>query len=865
MKYKLSEKEIFPYRPKPFYFITTSDENELSYESMIERLTDLKNKGFGGIIYFNKPETGFNSEEYLSKKWFDAIKNTAEACKELGLHMWINEGFNFPPGGVGGRIEAIAPELKQRYITLVDGKPTVKEATWGFPAFEEPKSTELFIKLVYEEYEKNVGQYFGAPIKGFFSDADNRRVDHTASVFPDHPSANYFPWSSDFERTFKETYGYDIMPYISDIIARKNIDQAVDYWEHCGHIYQNWFKPHREWLNARGLKYTGHTGGTTPFSHKNAPRSSVFNEGRFHEVDENFDYPGTDQELFAVDGGKHFRMSKFITPQYVWGNVETCEKMPGYTDISEEMRPKQAASSAFIQGKDGAMCEMFAASNFGVSPQNLFQISAYQLMQGINFVVPHAYHHRFREDLKYFAPPDFSPCSMLDYSVKELNDSIAESCCILSKGEPIYPIALVDPTEAIWRNAYNDNEYLSTFHTLNHLPYGFTICSIDRILNKDYGFKVAIYAGIELDPNVIKAIEDKGIRVIGKKDIDQLGDIIDCDVKYEGEGSPIYTRRIIDGEEFTFFANVESVEPINGKISAYGRTENVRLFPGDICYISKSYDNIEIIPEDGEVIAELPQETPVTFDRKNIVCLDRFTCNGKTVSARDDTEDLTFEFNIVGSVTDAAVLIPQRVFHRINTVSCDGIELPTERTTVFDESYVKYTVPKLSEGSHAIKINKHGGFEYFDRILLEGDFDANITTDGTKHIKIKQIYNLMLFIPEKADVTLSPRRSALSTDKSWALQGQPFYSGGVTYNFKVSVPKFGEYRLVLPKVRDVVKINVNGTFAAKAVKAPYSIPMILNEGENELELTVYNSLANALECYLEESGILCGGKIIKIQ
>ena len=32
MRYPLSEKDIFPYRAKPFYFITTKDPNELTVE-----------------------------------------------------------------------------------------------------------------------------------------------------------------------------------------------------------------------------------------------------------------------------------------------------------------------------------------------------------------------------------------------------------------------------------------------------------------------------------------------------------------------------------------------------------------------------------------------------------------------------------------------------------------------------------------------------------------------------------------------------------------------------------------------------------------------------------------------------------------
>ena len=53
MKYPLSENELFPHRPMPFFFITTSDEAELTPEKTEESLRSLKYSGFGGFVLFN--------------------------------------------------------------------------------------------------------------------------------------------------------------------------------------------------------------------------------------------------------------------------------------------------------------------------------------------------------------------------------------------------------------------------------------------------------------------------------------------------------------------------------------------------------------------------------------------------------------------------------------------------------------------------------------------------------------------------------------------------------------------------------------------------------------------------------------------
>ena len=118
-------------------------------------------------------------------------------------------------------------------------------------------------------------------------------------------------------------------------------------------------------------------------------------------------------------------------PHAVWGQPLEV-RMTDYFDMTHDTRAKQAFSTAFMYDRKEVMCEMFAASNFGVSPAELKQISTFQIMQGVTFVVPHAYHYRFNGDIKYFAPPEFSDRGMIGYSINELNDEIAELTCMMS-------------------------------------------------------------------------------------------------------------------------------------------------------------------------------------------------------------------------------------------------------------------------------------------------------------------------------------------------------------------------------------------------------------------------------------------------
>ena len=174
-----------------------------------------------------------------------------------------------------------------------------------------------------------------------------------------------------------------------------------------------------------------------------------------------------------------------------------------------------------------------------------------------------------------------------------------------------------------------------------------------------------------------------------------------------------------------------------------------------------------------------------------------------------------------------------------------------------------YPLGDLDAGKYVITVSKNAPIKGWHHISLEGEFDVCVESRGMGKSAI-YTYNLNIHIPEEAHVTLSARRGTLSTEKSWALQGQPFYSGGITYNLKVQAEECGEYAVFFPGVRDVVDIYVNGRFCNRLIKPPYEEKIMLNKGENDLKLTVYSSNANKMEQYLEPSGLTGGAYIEKI-
>ena len=324
---------------------------------------------------------------------------------------------------------------------------------------------------------------------------------------------------------------------------------------------------------------------------------------------------------------------------------------------------------------------------------------------------------------------------------------------------------------------------------------------------------------------------------------------------------PHFARRTIDGEEFVFIANMEQDTPIAGVLYACGRKEKLVLYPGDIRYASVRYDNIPAAPVLGDPVTELPATAPVTFRAPNTVSLEYFEYDGAAVTKHEDVPSLVFPFAAETPLDGLSVMIPAFCMQKITAVMLDGEPLSAGCTQVFDDDYCAFALPQVQRGEHTLEIVKDAPLTAECLLFLSGEFDAAVEGEHVFHKTTRGIYNLHMCIPDRARTVLSVRRSVLDTSRPWAAQGQPFYSGGVTYHMTVSVPHDGRYQLSLGEVRDTVALSVNGGDVQKCIMQPYVFEADLCSGENRLDITVYNSYANLLEGYAEAGGLLSGGKI----
>ena len=782
------------YRPIPFYFLTTRRPEDYTMERVRSAMSEVKAAGFGGIVFFNKPPDGFDAESYLSDFYFDVLERFILAAREEGLELWVNDGFDFPPGDAAGRIAKENPSLKQlRLRPTADGSLETVEVPWGFPAFEEPDSSRLFIKHVYEEHARRLGRYFGDGVTGIFSDADNRRVSFATSAALN--GERYYPWSASFPQRFRERFGYDVQPRLKGLFDGTDRALCRDYWRLCGELYQQWFRNNAAWCQAHGLDYTFHTSDTGPLNWGRCYRSSAFSEGDGLELLACSLNPGTDHELLQLDSGRHYD-SRLFSPKVTRGGGTEALYNDDWCDTSHDIRAKLAQSAAFLNGRSRSMCEMFAATNWGVTFAQLRCIAAWQIMQGINFIVPHAVHYLFHGETKYFAPPEFLH-STLRHGVRSFNDWLAPRCEAAAAGTLVAEVAVLDATEDAWQG--RDTEGF------------FALC--DR-LNRYPGGYIVVPAGWQGDSPAV---------VIDYRNPPE--ELPSVDIAFDGGQVAIMRRRLEDGTEYLLVSNVWEEKTLCGTLVFHGRKVPLELAQGEIAIVGGPCEDYRS-PSDARTVP-LPEQAAVAWGAPNAIPF-----------------ETSLEFALAEEIDALVLYVPAGV-----KAALDGTPLDDGESCFRQGDAYRCWRLALAPGKHCV-----AAVASFDTpCVLEGEFDVDYRSTGDWARKVKTTYMLEIYEPQNESVCLSRRRGILRLDCGWERQGQLFYSGTADYDLGSMDVRPGDV-LRLPEVGGTAELLVDGAGCGVRVAPPFEWK--LPSGRHRIVVRCANTMGNFMERYAAPSGLL---------
>ena len=264
-----------------------------------EQLREMYDAGIRAFYVIGEPENfrpnrrnTHLSPEYLSEEYLELLHYAWEVGNSLGMTMWLYNEGGFPSGMVCGQIRQAHPELtllelrpaeislpgNTPYVPTTDIAAAFSDAVRIFPGqtFRKDtvireyricpedysgirtdisirRNTELFLQLTHEKLHRRFGDTMGSGISIMFDD-----------------EACMGTWSRDFDRIFRERYGYDILDYLPWIalpwqngqLSPQTPEQhraASDYIMLCGELVRdNYFTPMKQWLRQHNMCSAGH-------------------------------------------------------------------------------------------------------------------------------------------------------------------------------------------------------------------------------------------------------------------------------------------------------------------------------------------------------------------------------------------------------------------------------------------------------------------------------------------------------------------------------------------------------------------------------------------------------------------------------
>jgi hypothetical protein len=392
----------------------------------------LKELGLGGIV------CNVDFKNYLvSEDHWDNLIQAVEACREVGLIVWIYDEEGYPSGAAGGLVLKRNPEYEALALTYDKSRkePFVLRPAYEhthasnnfyaarrYPNLIDDKAVQCFIETTHEAYWRRLKKHFGKTIQALFTDEpslmavnigplpDNVRknvrvVDRLDEKIKPLPSV---PWAGDLPEKYRKRYGQDLLAVRRSLFEgndKSDRDVRRRFWSLVSDLVaERYFGGLQEWAQAHGVASSGHTlWEETPLHHVPLEGNALKALGRM-------DIPGLD--LLNSD------------PEAVIYSGWLTAGLP--------------ASAAILNGRRKVMTEVSdfsqrMAGKGNASPANMQAVAAWQAALGVT------------EFTLYYSRGERSAGEYLAYC-----DFVGRLNSVLREARPVPEVLLYYPIYDLW-------------------------------------------------------------------------------------------------------------------------------------------------------------------------------------------------------------------------------------------------------------------------------------------------------------------------------------------------------------------------------------------------------------------------------
>ncbi len=272
--------------------------------------------------------------------------------------------------------------------------------TFVDPCNREAMST--FIRLTHDKYVPAVGDYFGATVKGMFTD--------------EIALLGRMPWSRHIAAFFRERCGYPLTDRLHALVDRTAADAAkvrYDYYQTIHLLLRSSYHQQvHDWCEGQGLEYVAEVPvvrmATQTYSH----------------------VPGGDSAHEKLGRSLDWSLRRYFT--------------------SMRENPKMISSLSRQLGRERNLVECFHSVGWSMTLQDARWMIDRLAALGTNFYNFHAFYYTMDALAKHDAPPSQFVQNPYWAHFRTLADYTGRLSYIMSQGRAHIRIAYLDPTTTLW-------------------------------------------------------------------------------------------------------------------------------------------------------------------------------------------------------------------------------------------------------------------------------------------------------------------------------------------------------------------------------------------------------------------------------
>lgn len=474
----LYEKKNFPltaelfsdptseYRCAPFWAWNC----KLNKELLHREIDYMKEMGMGG--FHMHVRVGL-ATEYLSDEYMDFIRGCIGKAKDNKMLAWLYDEDKWPSGFGGGMVTK-KPENREKYLlftrkaygfgaeTSLDASANAVRSENGFliarydvqldengclasyrrlaeneasencwyaycetqapsPWFNLQSYVDTlshdaindFIACTHERYKECCGEDFGKAVPAIFTDEPQvARKKMFGKAIGDTDAI--LPYTTDFDKTFKEAYGADLFDTLPELFWEKPSGVSVTRYRYHDHIAERFACAFADnlgaWCEKNDLALTGHMMEEPTLSSQNAAVGDCMRSYR------GFRLPGIDM----------------------------------LCDNRELTTAKQCQSAVHQYGREGMLSELYGVTGWNFTFRGHKLQGDWQAALGVTVRVPHLYWVSMKGEAKRDYPASIGHHSPWYKEYSFIENHFARVNTALTRGKPIVRVGVIHPIESYW-------------------------------------------------------------------------------------------------------------------------------------------------------------------------------------------------------------------------------------------------------------------------------------------------------------------------------------------------------------------------------------------------------------------------------